>query len=130
MIDIQDAILLADDQFQVITAVVKTFYTCLSLGVKGATTVEASVFIDEIEEIYSLFTSGDKLGAYEKQNNLNQNILKYPSPAAKDNFLRVAELKYLLSLRGICQEWVTPYYRQLEVGERNALKEFYLNLTS
>jgi 4-hydroxy-tetrahydrodipicolinate synthase len=125
MVDVQGAIELADESFQVITAVLKTLYACLCLGVKAATTVEASVFYPEAQRIFELFESGRHEEAYAAQKFLNNVLLKYPSPAAKDNFLRVAELKYLLSLQGSVKEYVTDYYRMLTDDEKAPLREFF-----
>lgn len=124
-VDVQGAIELMDDDFQVITAVVKTLYACLSLGVPAATTVEATIFLPEASEIYELYEKGQYAEAMAAQQKLNNVFLKYPSPAAKDNFLRVAELKYMLSLQGLAQEYVTDYYRELEDDEKATLKAWY-----
>ena len=124
MVDVQGAIALADDDFQVITAVVKTLYSCLCLGAKAATSVEAAVFYDQISEVFKKFTSGKTEEAYRAQIKLNTEFLSYPSEAAKDNFLRISELKYMASKHGYCKEWVTPYYRQLNNEEKKALDIF------
>lgn len=124
-VDVQGAIELMDDDFQVITAVVKTLYACLSLGVPAATTVEATVLLPEASEIFQLYEKGQYAEALAAQQRLNNVLLKYPSPAAKDNFLRVAELKYMLSLQGLAQEYVTDYYRELEDDEKATLKAWY-----
>lgn len=124
-VDVQGAIELQDENFQVITAVVKTLYSSLCLGVKAATTVEAAVFLPEIAEIFGLYTAGRSEEAYDAQKYLNNVLLKYPSPAAMDNFLRVSELKYLLSLQGQVQEYVTDYYREMDEDEKAVLKVWY-----
>lgn len=124
-VDVQGTIELQDDNFQVITAVVKTLYSSLCLGVKAATTVEAAVFLPQIKEIFDLYTAGRSDEAYKAQKYLNNVLLTYPSPAAKDNFLRVSELKYFLSLQGMVQEYVTDYYREMDDDEKNLLKVWY-----
>lgn len=124
-VDVQGAIELQDENFQVITAVVKTLYSSLCLGVHAATTVEASVFCPEVAEIFALYNAGKHEEAYAAQKHLNNVLLTYPSPAGKDNFLRVAELKYMLSLQGLCHDYVTDYYRELEDGEKATLKAWY-----
>lgn len=124
-VDVQGAIELQDDDFQVITAVVKTLYSSLCLGVSAATTVEASAFYPEISNIFELFKSGDFDSAYNAQKHLNNSLLNYPSPAAKDNFLRIAELKYLLSIQGICKEYVTEFYRELNENEKSDILNWY-----
>ncbi len=125
IVDIQGAIELEDENFQVITAVVKSLFTCLSLGVKAATSVEANLFLNPIKEIFDSFNSGNIKEAYLKQKFLNNVLLQYPSHAAKDNFLRVAEIKYLMKLRGHCEDWLTNYYRQINNSERKELDTFF-----
>ena len=125
IIDIQGAIELEDENFQVITAVVKSLFTCLSLGVKAATSVEANLFLNPIMEIFKSFHSGNIKEAYTKQKFLNNVLLQYPSPAAKDNFLRVAEIKYIMKLRGHCEDHLTNFYRHLNHSERNELDIFF-----
>ncbi len=125
IVDIQGAIELQDDDFQVITAVVKTLYSSLSLGVKAATSVEASILTPEIKEIFDLYVSGDLKEALAAQKYLNNCLLKYPSPAARDNFLRVAEIKYILSKQDMCQEYVTDYYRELNEKEKIDIDRWY-----
>jgi dihydrodipicolinate synthase/N-acetylneuraminate lyase len=125
IVDIQGAIALQDENFQVITAVVKTLYSCLCLGVEAATSVEASIFTPEIQEIFNLYDEGDLSGALVAQNYLNNCLLKYPSPAAEDNFLRVAEIKYILSEQGLCEEYITDYYRGLSETEKKILSSWY-----
>jgi 4-hydroxy-tetrahydrodipicolinate synthase len=109
---------LADDGFQVMTAVVRTFYASLCLGVKAATTVEACPFADPIINIYEKFVSGDMQGALETQRKLNRLLEQMPQGPGKDNFLRVAEGKYILSKKNICQEYMSGYYRELYDDEK------------
>ena len=127
IIDIQGAIELEDENFQVITAVVKSLFTCLSLGVKAATSVEANLFLNPIKEIFESFNSGNIKDAYSKQKFLNNVLLRYPSSAAKDNFLRVAEIKYLMKLKGHCGDRLTNFYRHLNNSEKNELNIFFNN---
>lgn len=108
---------MADDNFQVITAVVRTLYANLCLGASGATTVEASPFPEPIIEIYRRFRDGDLPGALEAQRRLNRFLEDMPAEPGKDNFLKVAEGKYVLSRRGICDIHMTGYYRVVNAGE-------------
>jgi 4-hydroxy-tetrahydrodipicolinate synthase len=109
---------MADDDFQVLTAVVRTFYASLCLGVQGGTTVEACPFIDPIIEIYEKFSAGDRDGALVQQRKLNRMLEKMPLSPGKDNFLKVAEGKYILGKKGICQEYMSGYYRELTDQEK------------
>lgn len=120
---------LADDNFQVLTAVVRTLYASLCLGVKGATTVEACPFIDPIIEIYEKFISGDQEDALLLQRKLNRMLEHMPQAPGKDNFLRVAEGKYILSKKGICEEYMSGYYRMLTSDEKNEIDDVLLSNT-
>ena len=106
-----------------ITAVVKTFYASLCLGVKGGTTVEACPFIDPIIDLYEKFASGDMEGALTQQRKLNRMLEQMPKDPGKDNFLKVAEGKYILSKIGICDEYMSGYYRQLVDSEKKQIDQ-------
>jgi len=123
----EKVIALSDNNFQVLTAVVKTLYVNLCLGVKGATTVEACPFISPILDIYTKFTSGDLSGSLLAQRKLNRMLDKMPPEPGRDNFLRVAEGKYILSKKGICQEYMSGYYRTLTKSEKNKIDEILLD---
>jgi 4-hydroxy-tetrahydrodipicolinate synthase len=114
----EQVIAMAEDNFQVLTAVVRTLFVNLCLGVKGITTVEACHFFDPIFEIYNHFKLGDRDGALRKQRMLNRMLEKMPLSPGKDNFLKVAEVKYILSKRGLCDEYMSGYYRTLTDDEK------------
>lgn len=118
---------LADNEFQVLTAVVRTFYSNLSLGVKGTTTVEANAFIDPILRIYDLFKSSDFERSLHMQRLFNDMLDKMPKSPGQDNFLKVAEAKYILSKKGICQEYMSGYYRCLDATEKQAIDDVLEN---
>jgi 4-hydroxy-tetrahydrodipicolinate synthase len=73
--------------------------------------------------IYDLFQSGDYDAALKEQHKLIDFLDALPKGARKDNFLTAAEEKYILSLRGICQEYTTSYYRDLNEDEKNNVRE-------
>lgn len=125
----EKVISLADDNFQVLTAVVRTFYASLCLGVKGGTTVEACPFINPIVDIYKRFSDGDREGALLIQRKLNRLLDQMPQTPGKDNFLRVAEGKYILSKKGICAEYMSGYYRELAVEEKLAIDKILASNT-
>ena len=97
IVDMQLVQSLADTRFQVISAVVKTLYSCLSLGVKASTTVEAFTYPKLINKIRNSFINGDLKNSYLLQKKLNYLVNNMPQISAKNNFLKVAEIKYLLS---------------------------------
>lgn len=114
---------MADENFQVLTAVVRTFFASLSLGVKGGTTVDACPFVDPIVDIYEKFAAGDMQGSLEAQRRLNRLLEKMPEAPGKDNFLKVAEGKYILSRKGICSSYMSGYYRELTAEEKKQIDE-------
>ena len=117
-VDIEKALSYQNEQFQVITAVVKQFFSSLTLGARAGTTVEACLFPNEIVSIYSAYEEEDYLAALDRQRYLNRLIERTMTSAGRDNFLRVAEIKYALSLKGICSPVVSRPYRGLDDAEK------------
>lgn len=115
------------DNFQVLTAVVKTFYANLCLGVQGGTTVEACPYIDPIIEIYEKYVNNDLPGSLSMQRKLNRFLEKMPVEPGKDNFLKVAEGKYVLGKKGICDEYMSGYYRELTDSEKNTIDNLIID---
>jgi dihydrodipicolinate synthase/N-acetylneuraminate lyase len=120
-VDTEKVIALQDDNFQVLTAVVKTFYANLCMGVKGGTTVEACPYIDPIIEIYERYIEGDMVKSLEVQRKLNRFLEQMPQSPGRDNFLKVAEGKYILSKKGLCDEYMSGYYRTLTNDEKKQI---------
>lgn len=114
----EKVISLADRDFQVITAVAKTFFSNLSMGVKAGTTVEACAFSDLIIDIYENFKQGDISKSLEMQRKYNRLSERMPPQPGIDNFLKVAEIKYILSKLDICKEYMSGYYRELNIEEK------------
>lgn len=125
----EKVISLADNDFQVLTAVVRTFYASLCLGVRGGTTVEACPFVEPIIKIYEHFINNEKDKALEAQRSLNRLLEKMPTGPGKDNFLRVAEGKYILSKKGICNEYMSGYYRELFEEEKQHIDHVLDNIS-
>lgn len=123
-VDLQHVSYLNDSSFQVISAVIKTYYYSLCLGLEAATSVEATLFIDEIREVEAAFFNGDLNLARKKQKALLR-CLSYPSPSAEDNFLRVAELKHLISKIVNIHPCMSLYYRNLTPQEKESLDHWY-----
>ena len=122
--DQTNVIALASDDFQVITAVVKQFYACLAMGARAGTTSVAGALIEPIQEIYDLFRARKYEAALAAQRKLNVFLDAWPKSVKADNFLTAAEEKYILSLRGgVCEEWVTSYYRGLNDAEKETIRK-------
>lgn len=125
LVEIQEASWIENEEFQVITAVVKTLLPCLQLGIKAATTVEAALFQSHILDIFSHVKNNEINEARVKQRILNTELLKYPNTAANTNFLRTAEIRYLLSKKIKISTDVPLPYEQLSQEGKDRLDAYY-----
>ena len=114
----------ADNNFEVIPAVVKQLLPSLILGCKSFTTVEASIFLNEIFEITSLYKIRDIDSARNSQRKLNNLIQNSSLQPSKHNFLRTAEIKSILEHRNICSRFVANGFKQITQSEFDKLKSF------
>lgn len=125
---------LAEKDFQVITAVASQFVMVLGVGVAASTTSQAGALPEPLLEIYNLYQQGRRDEALAAQRKFNDFQGRMPKRAKAWNFLTGADEKYILSLRGICQPYMTSYYTELTEDEqaqvRKALDEFgYLKMS-
>lgn len=128
-LDIAKVVMMADgSEFQVITAVASIMYTCLCLGVKSHTSSLGSCLPEPMIEIYDLFRTGQMEKALEQQMAFVSFLERFPRRLRADNFFQAAEEKFILSLRGLCNEYTTSYYADVSEDEKtvitNALKDF------
>jgi 4-hydroxy-tetrahydrodipicolinate synthase len=114
---------LADDSFQVITAVAAQLFACMSIGSKAHTSSLGSCLPDVLIDIYDTFQKGKIEEALEKQNKLNKFLEELTKNTKMDNFLQAADEKYILKLKGICDEYVTSYYRKINKKEMDNTKK-------
>lgn len=121
-VDNLKVISLADDDFQVITAVAGQFYACLCMGVKAHTTSLGSSMPDTLINIYELFRAGKMDECLKAQKRLNKFMAAMPTDARSSNFLMGAEEKYILKLRGICEEHVSSYYKGLSEENKRLIE--------
>jgi 4-hydroxy-tetrahydrodipicolinate synthase len=113
---------LADEQFQVITAVASQLYACLCMGSMAHTSSLGSALPDQLILVYDLFKEGKMNQALHAQYRLNDILKDISTGAKEDNFLTAAEEKYILSLKGICREYTSSYYRDLNEQEKTKIK--------
>lgn len=113
---------LAGEGFQVITAVAGQLYGCLALGSGGHTSSLGSCLPEPMIEVHRLFAAGRHEEAREAQRRLNRLLDAFSRGTKGDNFLQAAEEKYVLSLRGICGEHVSSYYRGMTPEEKAGLE--------
>jgi 4-hydroxy-tetrahydrodipicolinate synthase len=121
IVQMEKAISYNREDFQVIAAVVRQFLPSLSLGVEATTTVEGCFYYDMIYKIYSAFMAGKIQEAALHQKNLNRFLEKASTGAAKDNFLKSAEGKYVLSRIGLCKKHMSGYFREVSAEEEKQL---------
>jgi len=117
----------ANGNFEVIPAVVKQLLPSLSLGAKSFTTVEASVFLEDITSLVNEFTAGKLEMAKECQFKLNKKIKDSTLSPTKSNFLRLAEIKSIMEHNKLCQRWLAPGYEQITQVEFNKLEYFNID---
>jgi 4-hydroxy-tetrahydrodipicolinate synthase len=114
---------MADEQFQVITAVASQLHACLCMGSKGHTSSLSCCVPEPMIEIYELFQQGKIEKSLAAQYRLNDFLGELSKNTKKDNFLWAADEKYILKLRGICDEYVTSYYREINEEEKARVQE-------
>ena len=115
--------LMGNDQFQVITAVASQLHACLCMGSKGHTSSLSCCVPEPMIEIYELFREGKIKESLAAQHRLNAFLKELSKNTKEDNFLWAADEKYILKLRGICDEYVTSYYRQINEEEKARIQE-------
>lgn len=124
---------LADDEFNIISAVASTLVPSLTVGVDGATSSLAGAFPEPLIEIYKSFRRGDIRESMALQRKLNEFTSKWPKSLSKDNFLKAAEEKSILEYRGFCGRATSTYYRDATDEESKFIvdlfKEYYPNLS-
>ena len=114
---------MADEQFQVITAVASQLHACLCMGSRGHTSSLSCCVPEPMIEIYELFLQGKIDESLAAQHRLNDFLKELSKNTKADNFLWAADEKYILKLRGICDEHVTSYYREINEEEKTRVKE-------
>jgi len=115
-------VMLKDDNFQIITAVAKQTYACFANGSEAHTTSLGSCMPEILIKIYDLTMDGKRDEALREQQRLNSFYGSLKKEPGKDNCFNIAEEKYILSLRSICKECVSSYYRELMDEEKETVK--------
>lgn len=121
IVHIEKALSYNREDFQVIVAVVRQFIASLAMGVEATTTVEACYYFERINKVYEAFMAGNLAEAATHQKNLNRFLEKVSTGAGKDNFLKSAEGKYVLSKLGLCQKYMSGYFREVNEEEEKQI---------
>lgn len=107
-------------EFDVIGAGGGQMFQMMALGAEAHTTSEASVFPESFVTLFKTYMSGD----LEKARQLQFELIRLSKSIPRtENGEYCAEEKYMLSLRGICEEWVNPLYRNLTDAEKTRVRE-------
>lgn len=124
---------LADQNFNVLSAVASTLFSSLSLGVDGSTSSLAGAFPEVLIDIYNKFQTNRTAEALGAQRKLNNFVSSWPKDLSKDNFLKAAEEKCILEYRGLCNRYTTSYFRDASDDEYkqivSSFNKYYPQLT-
>ena len=114
---------LADDSFNVLSAVISTFYSSLCLGVDGSTSSVGSPLPEVLIDIYKEFLNNNHAKALKLQRELNNFMSEWPNSSSKHNFLKSAEEKTILKIRNICDQYTTSYYKDCNEEDISVFKQ-------
>lgn len=111
--------MLKTPHFQVSGAGGGQLYQLLSLGAELHMTSDANCWPEVFIELKRLFDAGLRNDALALQHRIIGLSSRLPR---NGNGEYAAEEKYILSLRGICEDWVNPAYNRLTDSEKNTTK--------
>jgi dihydrodipicolinate synthase/N-acetylneuraminate lyase len=114
------AIMHRTSDFDVIGAGGGQCFVMLSLGCDSHTCSDACCWPEEFIKLYKLFREGKLDEAREQQFKVLRLAERLPRT---DNGEFAAEEKYILSIRGICEEHVNPAYRTLTNDEKEKVRQ-------
>ena len=97
-------------------------FTMLCLGCTSHTASDASCWPEEYAKLFDLFRAGDIVGARQHQFGMVRLTKGMGATAKAENGEFSAEEKYILSLRGVCDEHVNPSYRCLTDDEKAVVR--------
>lgn len=121
----QTFLALERDDFQMVGAADSQFFSFMCLGTACSSTSTAACFPELLTELYDTIQA-DKLSEAREKNRAVMTFLKrIPKGAYRHNGESTAELKYLLSLRGICQDVCARPFRSLNAEEKAAADLVY-----
>jgi len=113
------AAMLETPDFQVMSAG-NFFYSLLCYGGTASTVSDANCWPEEYVKLHRLYTEGKQKEARDLQYKLIELSSSFPRT---DNGENCAEEKYILSLRGVCSEYVNSSYRILTDIEKKQYRE-------
>jgi len=121
----QQFIKLETETFQIVGAADSQFFTFMCLGLACSSTSTASCFPELYQDLYRSIKSGDLPASREKNKAVMKFMGRIPKGAYQHNGESTAELKYILSLRGLCQPHCASPFRALNRSEEKVAQEVY-----
>ena len=121
----QSFIALERDDFQVFGSADIQMFSFLAHGLKASSSSAAICFPELFTYLYQTMMDGDLNKAREVNNKLTFFLKKLPKTAYLDNGESAAEVKYILSLSGLCREQVARPWREQNEEEKSIAKSVY-----
>jgi len=115
------SLMLQTPEFQVIGAGGGQLLSMFALGAKAHTASDACVWPEEFNKLYTMLSNGDIEAARKQQFKMIKLTSMFPTQPELDNGEKAAEEKFILSIRGICKEFVNPAYRMLNESEKQII---------
>lgn len=115
---------LKNENFSIISAVLKTMRASFGIGLTGLTSVELCGLHRWIHKIYAYYRAGDNSRYHAEFFRLLEFLDGFPLGAAGDNFQRVAEIKYLLEMQGFPRSNVVLGLRDLSDKQRSEISAY------
>ena len=109
------------DDFQCIGSGSSQFFSMMCLGGKAHTTSDAAAFPELFVDLYRTFLTGNLDAIRTHQFQLLDFLKRVPKGTFKDNGETTAECKFVLSLKGICQEYCAEPFRTLTDDEKQVI---------
>ena len=111
--------------FQVFGSADSQLFSFFCHGVDASSSSSAACFPELFNELYTAIQTNSLSAAREKHLQIMSFLKRLPKGAYLHNGESAAEVKYLLSLRGICHEYVAAPWRVLTDNEKQQCKQVY-----
>ena len=121
----QNFLALEREDFQIVGAADSQFFSFMCLGTACSSTSTASCFPELLTDLYNAIQADDLSAAREKNQAVMKFLKRIPKGAYRYNGESTAELKYLLQLRGLCQDYCAKPFRSLNPSEKEVANKVY-----
>jgi 4-hydroxy-tetrahydrodipicolinate synthase len=111
--------------FQVFGSADSQFFTFMCLGLEASSTSSSACFPELFKDLYQTLQEDSLSGARDKNAEIQTFLKQIPKGAYWHNGESAAEIKYLLSRRGLCQEHCAQPFRPLNAEEKRAADKVF-----